>query len=1050
VELLRQVAARAGYSVRFITTSTAEQAILMLEQGQVQVLPGLGISPERSRRVAFTRPFETQGVHIFARRQGRALEDIASLKGLRVSLLTSSIAFERLSKEPDLVIHPAQSLSQGLFDLISGDTDAFVMQAPMLEQAASAAGLEGKLARSAQPLFEVSRAFAVHPEQRELLARLGKALDEYRSSPEFEELYNQWHAEPGPKPLPRSALWLMAALLVALGAGLLTWRYTSLWRMNRKLMAAVSERDQALSDLRLTQERMEALFTLTNMTGTDTDELIRFALEEAVRLTGSEIGFLLFVEGGRIDLSRVHWSMSVASSLSFGGGTSYPLAEAGLWADSLRTKKPIIINDFNATPQGKGLPDNHPPIRRFMAVPLLEDGQAAVFGMANKIGLYYDNDIRQVQLFLVGLWRVLKARRDAQSIRLARDYAESLIEGANAMLIGLDPQGRTTLFNAAAEKTTGYNRQEVLGRDWNATMLPEELRATFSAIYKNIMDGVEALPQQHENLLRTKDGRLRHVSWQNSLLKLGEQITGVIAFGIDITEQKKAEAELLRLHRAMEQAAEGMLIADESGVILFINRAFERMIGQEAPEKPLKGRSVFELNLPLLEHHSTSSPQTAPGALGREGVWQGTCVFAKPGGVLAEVEITVSVIRSGADHLTNYVAVCRDVTEKRLLEHQLWQAQKMEALGTLAGGVAHDFNNLLASIMGFTELALDDLPPDSRSRSCLDRVLAASLRARELVRQILSFSRRSEHRNRLLRVDLVLAEALKLLEGSLPKNVETRAEIDADVAILADPSQIHQVVMNLCTNAAQAMKDSGGVLCVRTSAGPLPVELAARHRLPPGDYLTLTVEDQGPGIAPGIMDRIFDPFFTTKEPGEGTGLGLAVVHGIVSSLGGRVRVESEPGQGARFFVILPIQPGGEEPVREPRNAATGGHERILMVDDEPDLLEFSHQTLGSLGYKVTTEKDSEAALRTFKAAPHDFDLVITDQSMPRLSGLQLAEGLRKARPDLPILLITGFSKAIPPECLETLGAVRLLSKPFSTGELARTVREVFARHAGGM
>jgi len=479
-----------------------------------------------------------------------------------------------------------------------------------------------------------------------------------------------------------------------------------------------------------------------------------------------------------------------------------------------------------------------------------------------------------------------------------------------------------------------------------------------------------------------------------------------------------------------------VLIADESGSILYANPAFERMTGMAAGAEV---KSVFDLEVAVLEHQSTFSQGDGP-----EGTWRGACGFVRPDGVAAEVEFAVSATRSRADRLMSYVAVCREVTEKRLLEHQLWQAQKMEALGTLAGGIAHDFNNLLASIMGFTELAQDDLPKDSRSWSCLQRVLGASLRARELVRQILSFSRRNEHKLRHLRADAVVAEALTLLGASVAKNIEIQADLQAGVTILADPSQIHQIVMNLCTNAAQAMRDQGGRLLVRTGAGPLPVELAARHRLPPGEYLTLLVEDQGPGISPDVLARIFDPFFTTKAPGEGTGLGLAVVHGIVISLGGAVWAESETGQGARFQVLLPSRGNAEDIAGEAQAGELRGNERILLVDDEPDILEFCRQALTPLGYQVTVESDPEAALRLLLATPLAFDLLITDLNMPQITGVQLAEGLRPVHRHLPIVLITGSSRPIPPGRLETLGAVQLLLKPFSTSELALAVRQALA------
>jgi len=1046
VETLRQLAPRSGYRVRFVVTANQIEAMNLVTQGKAHLVPGLGASGGRKERFLFSRPFEIQPVHIIFRAGSLPREDMASLTGLRVSLVAGSIPLERLGDSTGLLPHLVPSLPQALFDLFSGETDALVFQKQIVEHAARTAGLGDKLASSKKPLFEVARAFAVSDRHPEVLERLDKALESYRHSPEFRVLYREWHTAPAPPPFSSEVLWGMAGLLLATGGGMLGWRYASLWRMNRRLVAALSERDQALAALRLTQDRMEALFTLIHMDSKNVRGLIDFALAEGVRLTGSGMGFLFFVDGGAVQQGKVHWLLPNDKPFPLASvAQTYPFSTAGLWGECLRTKAPVVLNDYDSQGNGKKLPEGHPPVRRFMAVPMLEgDGVVAVLGVANKAAPYDENDTRQLQLFLAGLWRVLQARRDAESIRRSRDYAESLIEGANAMLVGLDTEGRITLFNAAAERITGYARAEVLGADWCAVMLPGHLAEINTTLYRDFMAGRTSLPRQHEGVLLTKNGLTRHVSWQNSLLKSGETVTGIFAFGIDISEQKQARAELLQLHRAIDQAAEGVLIASEAGAILYANPALERMTGQEPGATPLKGKNVFELDMAVLEHHSS----VVQGD-GQEGTWRGTCAFARPDGAAVEVEFAVSGIRSRADRLVSYVAVCRDVTEKRLLEHQLWQAQKMEALGTLAGGIAHDFNNLLASIMGFTELALDDLPGASRARACLDRVLGASLRARELVRQILSFSRRSEHKLRRLLGDAAVGEALKLLEASLDKTIEIAASLDSQATILADPSQVHQIVMNLCTNAAQAMHGQGGRLFVRTSAGPLSAEHSARHRLAPGEYFALLVEDQGPGIAPDLLSRIFDPFFTTKGPGEGTGLGLAVVHGIVTNMGGAVWAESEPGQGARFHVLLPTQLGGEERPREVGPEDLRGQERILLVDDEPDILDFCREALTPLGYEVTSHGDPESALAALEQNPRDYDLLITDLNMPRISGLQLADALRPTRPDLPIVLITGFSRAIPLDRLKSLGAFRLLPKPFSTGELALAVRQALAQVAGG-
>jgi PAS domain S-box-containing protein len=1045
VEVLRRVAENAGYGVRLIPAENGEEAVRLLLAGKVQVAPGLGWSERREKLVAFTQVIETLPVHIYFRADGPRYESLSDLDGRKVSLVAGALCLERLGTETRFVRHTAASLPEALFAVLSGETEALIHSAPLVEFAARATGAEDRLEHSHHALFEVGRAIAVRRDQPDLRNRLDAALGAFRATEEFRELYRRWHAPPQRPIFDPTALWTMAALAVALTALLLAWRYISLLRVNRRLTTALSERDQALAALGLTRERLESLFTLAHMETAGIDELTRFALEEGVRLTGSEVGYLVFPENDAIDLTRIRWSSGARDSCSVAPRGEYPLEQAGVWAECIQSKAPRVINDYSAYPYRRGLPPGHVPVRRHMAVPLIEDGRVtAIFGVGNKAAPYDANDTRQLQLFLSGLGQVLRARRDAQAIREARDYAESLIQGANALIVGLDKEGRITMFNAAAQAATGYALEDVRGRPWWEVLQPAEDGGKSSARYLDFMAGRAALPRQHESVLRTKSGASRHISWQISLLTHGEDVSGVIAFGIDITERKAAQTELMRLYQAIEQSAEGVLVIDAAGRVIFANAAVERLSGLKREDLLRDGCSLLDLDASLFEHQASIIKSAEA-----EGVWRGSCTFVAAGRDPVELEFTVTAMRSRDKEPACYVTVCRDVTEKRALEQQLWQAQKMEALGTLAGGVAHDFNNILASILGFTELALEDLPPGSRARSCLERVLKASTRARELVRQILTFSRRGERCLRVLRVEAVVAESLKLLEASLPKNVTINTRFEAaDCAVLADPSQIHQIVMNLCTNAAQAMRGQGGALTVRTSAGRLPPEQAARHRLPPGDYFTLSVEDQGPGIAPEVLGRVFDPFFTTKGPGEGTGLGLSVVHGVAASLGGTVLAESEPGRGARFSVLLPVREDEPECVQEEDVRIPTGQGRILLVDDEPDLLDLGRQTLEPLGYQVTTTNDPEAALRAFTAKPAAVDLVVTDQSMPRLTGLMLAEAVRRVRADLPIVLITGYSMAIPPDRLDALGAVRLLSKPFSTGDLARTVGQALAGGQG--
>lgn len=384
--------------------------------------------------------------------------------------------------------------------------------------------------------------------------------------------------------------------------------------------------------------------------------------------------------------------------------------------------------------------------------------------------------------------------------------------------------------------------------------------------------------------------------------------------------------------------------------------------------------------------------------------------------------------------------------EQDQIERALRQSQKMEAIGTLAGGIAHDFNNILMAIMGYTELSLARAQEGSRLHSCLQGVMNGAQRARDLIKQILTFSRRGETQRQPISVDLPVKEALKLLRSTLPSDIRMVQEIAPTGLVLADPTQIYQIVMNLCTNAAQAMERDGGVLTIGLGQVQFDAEAAARYPgLSAGPHVELSVADSGCGIAPELMDSIFDPYFTTKDKGRGTGLGLAVVHGIVKNHGGAISISSVPERGTRIRVWLPVLTAptvAAEP--ELQQSPIGGSGHILLVDDEPAVVEVATGYLEALGYSVEGLTDSVRAREVLTQRAWDFDLVITDMTMPDLTGDKLTTELKQIRADLPVLITSGYSKKITDAAARALGAVGLLGKPFSLAELARSVANALA------
>ncbi len=513
---------------------------------------------------------------------------------------------------------------------------------------------------------------------------------------------------------------------------------------------------------------------------------------------------------------------------------------------------------------------------------------------------------------------------------------------------------------------------------------------------------------------------------------------------IEINERRNAEKALRaseeRYRTLIDTAREGVWVLDADACTTFINRQMADMLGYTAEE--MLGQSMYDF---LDDAHKAVLKEKLVRRQAGHGEQYDQLFRHKDGSEICGI-VNASPLFSAQGEVVGSFGMITDVTERMSLQKRLQQAQRMEAIGTLAGGIAHDFNNILGAIIGYGQLIKFDLPKDSsQSLRYLEGVLKAADRAKNLVQQILTFSRQAREERKPLLLVPIIKESIKFLRASIPTSIEIRLHLESETSVvLADPTQMHQVLMNLCTNAAQAMGNESGVLEVALSDVDIECEadeLALEKQS--GPYIRLAVSDTGEGILPENVERIFDPFFTTKDLGQGTGMGLSVVHGIVRSHGGTIRVTSEPGKKTQFEVLLPRHE--LEPIEtEIHNSATlaRGTEKILVVDDEESIVDILKQTLLYLGYKVEGESSSLNALETFRSKPAGFDLVITDMTMPGLTGAKLARELMDIRPDIPIILCTGFSDKISTEEAKAIGIRELLLKPLDTASLADKVRKV--------
>ncbi|RPH39281.1 MAG: response regulator, partial [Desulfobulbaceae bacterium] len=428
----------------------------------------------------------------------------------------------------------------------------------------------------------------------------------------------------------------------------------------------------------------------------------------------------------------------------------------------------------------------------------------------------------------------------------------------------------------------------------------------------------------------------------------------------------------------------------------------------------------------------------------KDGNPAGVCIWHDKNPVTGRYYINYDRAIEWTDGHLVRMQIATDITDLKNMEAQLQQAQKMEAIGTLAGGIAHDFNNILGAILGYAEMALDDCPAGSMAANDVGQVVKAGHRARELVKQILAFSRQAETEHMPLQPAAIIKEAIKMLRSSLPSTIIIRQDIDKDAGpVFADPTQIHQILMNLCTNAFHAMETTGGTLSVSLKGKTLSrKDLVNEPQAEPGNFVHLSVSDTGAGIPPEIRERIFDPYFTTKETGKGTGMGLSIVHGIVKSYGGFISCHSTPGQETIFQVFLPVMTEINLPAEMMEQPLQLGNERILFIDDEEMLVEMGQNLLERLGYRVTVRTSSLDALTTFQNQPDQFDLVITDQTMPGITGSDLARRMLQIRPDLPIILCTGFSNLISEEKARSLGIKGFALKPLAKKDIAALIRKV--------
>lgn len=647
-----------------------------------------------------------------------------------------------------------------------------------------------------------------------------------------------------------------------------------------------------------------------------------------------------------------------------------------------------------------------------------------------------------------------KLKRTDKALPASKNFYKTVFENTGTATVIIE-DNVILLANEEFEKLSGYVREEIEGRKtWMEFVFRNDDLERMKYIHLRSIDSSFA-SRSHEFQFVDREGRTKDIV-ATVVTMPGGRLR--LASLLDITDRKRVEARLQeserRLADIIDFLPDATCAVDLEGRVIAWNRAIEEMTGIKA--RDMLGKGDYEYVIPF---YGVRQPILIDLARGFTGDIEKKYNFIRKEGdvLLTEVNVTLrgapcvlwakaSPLYDSHGKIAGAIESVRDITEQRKMQEAISRSQKMQAIGTLAGGIAHDFNNILGAIIGYAGMAKDESPAGSKVAEYINELLSASERARFLVQQILAFSRQAENQVKPLLVSPIVKEVIKLLSHTMPTTIHLKQKINAkNTTILADPTQIHQVLMNLCTNAGHAMHKKGGTLTINLNEIEIsPGNKQVNELLNKGNYLELKVADTGHGIAPDIIDKIFDPFFTTKKKGEGSGMGLAVVHGIVHGYGGHINVVSEAGFGTTFTVYLPaISESLSMPKAKAEKALARGNERIMIVDDQEYILKMMHRILSYLGYNVISEQSSPKALAFFQKDPSALDMIITDQTMPDLTGADMAKKILSIRPDIPIIICTGFSDLVSPEDAKAIGIREYLMKPISITNLAQAIRKVF-------
>ena len=669
-----------------------------------------------------------------------------------------------------------------------------------------------------------------------------------------------------------------------------------------------------------------------------------------------------------------------------------------------------------------------------------------------------------------GVFRDITDRRQAeQGRRSSEEIIKAIVNASPVPQFVINREHHIIHWNRALEEYSGLSAREMIDTDshWRAfygsrrpclcdliiddktSDIPEWYQGKYnsSALINEAYEAVDFFPE-------IMGGKWLYFTAALIRDECGE-ISGAVETLIDITESKIYEQGLKeneeRFRTIFNSSPMGIIQTTLDGHIISANKFFCDMIGYDESEVTsltigdISFEGDFEKDHPMVRKLYDS----------RHNYYSFEKKYRSKDGECVWAHVSIAYIHDTEGRKISAIGIFENITDRkkaddeiRRMENQIIQSQKNEALGTLAGGIAHDFNNILAAIIGYTELARINIKNGNSDKagSELDEVLKSSVRAKNLVNQILAFSRKTKIDYTPVELTIVIKDSLKMLRSVIPSDIEIRQDLEENIIIMSEPTQSHQIIMNLCINAAQAMEENGGVLNITMAEMNVNREQAAELEIRPGFYAKIIVSDTGTGMTPEICERIFFPYFTTKDTGRGTGLGLSVIQGIIKKHEGAVTCVSSPGKGSSFNIYLPeLKTISDIHVKQEDESVTTGSGTILFIDDEPSLAVLGSEMLEFLGYDVKSETSSARALDEFTRDPAAYDLVITDMTMPVMTGDRLAEKIRSVRPDIPIIICTGYSERISDAKIEEIGGCRLCMKPLELKSMGEVISQVLKK-----